>query len=339
MKAAPDVPPSSPFLPTKRRWARLGVRLASGSQWALTDPAEPGDIPVSWRERYKIAGRPPGPPFRPSCREDVPPPAWSELEVACGSLSLDRLFIVPKTTRLVSSKECVITPARVLAFGAENVALWIDDSPGGRVVSIPVDRLVAVDDRSILLYGRLRLIAAESEIVIRYNSVYRDELHENLLGLRRQMAHKGFPVESGFLWLDPRDEQMPMSSMPFRWQVVLEYPTVRPDLREPVVIAVGDVAATRRGHAAPSGVAVLASRELVIANEPSDNPDFSQYGIDLLAVPRERLDSLSWDGRLLTVRLVSNGVSVEGRSSVGLTLDPRLVEAMGRAFGSAVRWT
>jgi hypothetical protein len=270
----------------------------------------------------------------------VPPPARSALEVDCGPLPLERLFVVPKTTRLVSPKHCVITPARVLGFGATDVALWIDDCPGGRVLSIPIDRLVAVDNRSILLYGRLRLLAAGSQLVVRYNSVYRDELQENLRDLRRRMARKELPVESGFLWLDPRHEQGRQSDLPFRWQVLLDYPTVRPNLSEPVMIAVGDVAGIRRGRTGPpSGVAVLGSRELVIANEPSGNLDFGRYGIDLLAVPRQRLDSLRWDGRSLTVRLASDHVVAENYASVVLPLDPRLVEAMARAFGSAVKWT
>jgi hypothetical protein len=153
------------------------------------------------------------------------------------------------------------------------------------------------------------------------------------------MARKEFAVESRFQWLDPRNEQMTQSDLPFRWQAALDYPTVRPNLREPVLIAVGDVAGIRRGRTGPpSGVAVLGSRELVIANEPSDSLDFARYGIDLLAVPRERLDSLSWDGRSLTVHLAADCGGVEGHSSVVLPLDPGLVEAMGRAFGSAVQW-
>jgi hypothetical protein len=269
----------------------------------------------------------------------VPPSARSALEVDCGPLPLERLFIVPKTTRLVSPRHCVITPARVLGFGVKDVALWVDDCPGGRVSSIPIDRLIAVDDRSILLYGRVRLLAANAQLVVRYNSVYRDDLQENLRDLRGQLARKDFPVESGFLWLDPRSEQMRQSDLPFRWQAVFDYPTVRPNLREPVVIAAGDVARIRRGRTGPpSGVAVLGSRELVIANEPSASVDFARYGIDLLAVPRQHLDSLSWDGRALTVHLAPDQVRVEDCSSVELPLDPRLVEAMGRAFGPAVRW-
>lgn|GEM_PF-1361674 len=338
MRTIPDALPSSAKRPGGK-WARLRRRLIPGSRWSVTDPAEAVEIPVSSRDRFKIAGRPPGPPFRPSRPDDVPPSARAALEVHCGPLPLERLFVVPKTTRLVSPKQCVITPARVLGFGAKDVALWVDDCPGGRVMSIPIDRLIAVDNRSILLYGRLRLLAAGAQLVVRYNSLYRDELQENLRDLRSQMARKEFAVESRFQWLDPRNEQMTQSDLPFRWQAALDYPTVRPNLREPVLIAVGDVAGIRRGRTGPpSGVAVLGSRELVIANEPSDSLDFARYGIDLLAVPRERLDSLSWDGRSLTVHLAADCGGVEGHSSVVLPLDPGLVEAMGRAFGSAVQW-
>jgi hypothetical protein len=48
-----------------------------------------------------------------------------------------------------------------------------------------------------------------------------------------------------------------------------------------------------------SGVAVLGPRELVIANEPAEHLDRARNGVDMLAVPRTRLESPSWDGRVL----------------------------------------
>ncbi len=261
------------------------------------------------------------------------------LEAVCGPLTLERLYVVPRTTRLVTRRQCVITPAEVLAFGAWIVALWVDDGPDGRVLSIPVDRLIAVDDRVILLYGRLRLVAADTQLVVRYNTVSRRDLQENLCDLRGRMATKQLPIESGFVWLDRRNERMGRQDLPHKWRVVLDDPTVRPDLDEPAIVAVGDVTEIRqRRNRAPSGLAVLGSRELVIANEPSEYFEAARYGVDLLAVPRERLGSLGWDGRSLTVRLAHDQAVVGGTSPVSLRMDPRLAEAMRQAFGSAVRW-
>ncbi len=312
------------------------------SRAALTEAAEPWEIPVSRQDRHELDRWLVERPFRPTKPADVPEAALAALEGVCGPLPFECLFVVPRTTRLVSRNKCVITPAKVLGFGELTVALWIDDGPGGRVMSIPIDRLLAVDDRTILLYGRLRLLAADTQLVVRYNTVSRKHLQENLGELRRRMATRRLPVEPGFLWLDPRDEGLGQRDLPYKWRVLLDAPTVRPNRDEPAVIAAGDVTGTRRGRSRPpSGVAVLGSRELVIANEPSDFLDSGRYGVDLLAVPRDRLDSLGWDGRSLTVRVAlerADQAHDEGAASVTLTLDRRLVEAMRRAFGSAVRW-
>jgi hypothetical protein len=145
---------------------------------------------------------------------------------------------------------------------------------------------------------------------------------------------------SGFLWLDPHDQGLSQSALPHKWRVVLDYPTVRPDPDEPAIVAVGDLTEIRRDRTRqPSGLAVLGSRELVIANEPSEYLDADRYGVDLLAVPRERLDSLSWDGRSLTVHFAQEQPGAGRSSAVISPLDRSLVEAMRSAFGSAIRWS
>jgi hypothetical protein len=309
------------------------------SSYKVSDPAEPWDIPVPRRERYKIDRLLPERPFRPTRAADVPAAAMTALESVCGQLPFGRLYVIPRTSRLVNPLQCVITPAKVLGFGERKVGLWIDDGPGGRLMSLPIVRLLAVDDRTILLYGRLRLVASEGQIVVRYNTVSRSDVQENLGQLRSRMCGTERPVESGFLWLDPRDERRGQADLPHKWRVVLENPAVRPDLIHPVRVAVGDVTEIRAGRARPaSGVAVLGPRELVVANEPVEYLDRARYGVDLLAVPRERLDSLSWDGQCLTVRVTLDHTGVEAATSVTLPLDPYLVEAMWRVFGDEVRW-
>jgi len=107
-------------------------------------------------------------------------------------------------------------------------------------------------------------------------------------------------------------------------------------LREPVVIAPatspGSAVAVRvHPPVSPSSVKGAGDRE-----RASASVDFARYGIDLLAVPRQHLDSLSWDGRALTVHLA--------RTRYGRGLLLRRVAARstprrgdGRAFGPAVR--
>ena len=332
-----DTLPGAPGpLPAVRRPVP-GSGFVTGPR-SITDPAEPWETPVLKKDQYKIDQRLVGRPFRPTRPADLPGSSRPGLEAVCGPLPYDRLYVIPSATRLVTRTQCVITPAKVLGFGEQTVAIWVDDGPDDRVLAHPIDQLVAVDDRQILLYGRLRLVAADGQIVVRYNTVSRDDLTGRLIELRQRMAKRELAVEPGFLWLDRTSETKGQAELPHKWRVVLDNATVRPNLDEPAIIAAGDVSEIRRGRTRPaSGVAVLGRKELVVANEPSEYLDRARYGVDLLAVPRERLASLSWDGKYLTVGVAKGRVG-EGGSSIVLPLDPYLVDAMRRAFGSAVVW-
>jgi hypothetical protein len=337
MATLPDTTPialgASPVLGTNA--PRLRPRLSSTY---VSDPAEPWEIPVLPRDRYKIDRMLPGRPFRPTRSTEVADAAQAGLSAACGDLALDQFYVIPRTTRLINKVDCVITPAKVLAFGSEKVGMWVDDGPDGRVSAIPIEDLLAVDDRTILLYGRLRLIALENQIVVRYNTVSRTEAQENLGRLRARMAIGPEPVEPAFVWVDGVDDARSAAQLPHKWRVVLENPAVRPTLDDPVRIAAGNLAEVTSSRTRPaSGIAVLSGRELVIANEPVEYLDKARYGVDLLAVPRVRLDSLDWNGESLTV-MVRQRRGADVATSVTLPIDPYLVEAMWRAFGDEVRW-
>jgi hypothetical protein len=327
LAASPVFGPGAPKLRTRPRG------------WAISDQAEPWDVPVARRDRNKVIRMLPGRPFRPTKPDEVPPPAMAALHSACGALPLDRLYVVPRTVRLVDSSTCVLTPTRVLGFGDGSVGLWTEGGPDGWLTSMPIDGLLAIDDRAILLYGRLRLIGPEGQIVVRYNTVTRNDLLPNLLRLRAAAATAAGPVAPRFLWLDPSGDSKSPAELPHKWRILLDNPAVRPDPSEPVVVAAGDLTEIESGRTGPpSGVAVLGQRELVIANEPIEYLDSVRYGVDLLAVPRQRLGTLSWDGQALTVTVVGGGLSGGPAPAVTLPLDAFLVEAMWRAFGDAVRW-
>jgi hypothetical protein len=323
--------PAAGSRPILRR-GELGHRLLDLVRSAVSDPAEAWEIPVRRLDTAWLQGR----PFRPTKPDEVPPAALPSLVTACGPLLLDRLFVVPRTTRLVAPGKCVLTPTSVLGFGERAVALWIDEGPDGRLVAIPIERLRAIEDRRILLYGRLGFIAAETRLVLRYNTAERRALGDNLRDLRHRIAPPGPPTADGFLWLDHHGQSRARSELPVKWRYVLSSPAVLADPQEPAIVAVGDVAETQRGRSGPaSGIAVLASRELVIAVEPIGYVEAERYGVDLLAVPRAHLAGIGWNGRSVTVRVGRAGAEV---ASVRLPLDARLVEAMQRSFGSAVPW-
>jgi hypothetical protein len=273
----------------------------------------------------------------------VPPPARAvgRLRETCGELSRDQMFASPAAFRPGRDGRMIYTPDQVIGFGDSTVALWTDDGHTGIVNAIPIERLLAVDDRQILLHGRLRLVAADAQLVIRYNTVHRPHLEQSLCDLRARMTPDIRATAADvFFWLEPgyEDEGVNRAMLPPKWRVVLDHPAIRPDPTEPVSVAVGDILAERETKPPATGLAVLSSRELVIASEPAAYLDIpGRFGVDILAVPRAYLDSLAWDGSALTVRMVMPDAATE-RAWVTRDLDPYLIEAMHRAFDPAVHW-
>jgi hypothetical protein len=323
------------FLTSNRGLAAVTALEAGRARRAVTDPAEPWEIPVAKKNRSRIESDLPGRPFTPTRLDDIPERSLAALEPICGRLPLDRLFVLPAATRLVDPVSCVVTPVMVLAFGDEQIGLWVDAGAVGRTLTTPVDRLLAIDDRLILLYGRLRFIAPDGPLVVRYSTVSRGSVGGNVERLRRTMTTRAYAVRPAFVWNAPGAAPPDPWRLPVKWRRLLDQTSVRPDPEAPVAIAVGDVAPARPIPGRPaSGMAVLSARELVIANEPVEYRDRARYGVDLLAVPREKLDSLAWDGRLLHVALAASPAP----PPVSLPLDPCLVDAMRSAFRDLVRW-
>lgn len=340
----------APAAPERRAWTpallpsgrlRPLARLLDLRRGSTADPAEPWEIPLrgfdpAWRQ---------GHPSRPSSRAELPPAALDALEGACGPLSLERLLLLPRTTRLVRARRCVLTPTEVLAFGDATVALWIDDGAQGRVLAVAVDEIAAIVDRRVLLYGRLALITAERRLVVRYNTVARPWLHDSLRALRATIARRSESTESLVRWFDPRGQRTTATDLPYKWRFILRSETVRADPDAPASVAIGDVARAGAGRRHdPTGVALLTPDELVIAVEPESELRWASYGVDLVTVARHRLAGLAWDGRVLQVCLAAAadaaaaGVGGDTGASIELRLDPWLVGAMQAAFGEAVRW-
>jgi hypothetical protein len=249
--------------------------------------------------------------------------------------------VIPAASRL-DRERLYSTPLQVLAFGDRSVGLWQHEAPAGRVTSIEIDRLLAIDDREILLYGHLRFVSAHAQIHVRYDTASREALEGSLCDLRRRMAPTEIPTEATFVWLDASGRPGLEADLPHKWRTILQFPTVRLDPALPSAVAVGDVAAAPPNWVSPAagrpatGVAVLGPRELVVATEPGEFIDGPRYGVDLVSVPRERLGRLAWDGHSLTIWTV--GRSDGEWASVTLHVDPELVKAMQRAFGTAVSW-
>ena len=112
------------------------------------------------------------------------------LRPVVGDVPLEHVFVIPRAARTVGIEraEWVVAPTEVVAIGEDRMAIWVDDPAGPRVRAvIPFRDVVAVLDRSILLYGRLEIIGPETSIVVRYNTVGQPELRALLLPIRRSL--------------------------------------------------------------------------------------------------------------------------------------------------------
>ncbi len=276
-------------------------------------------------------------PWRPTSRDDVPAAAWAQLEKSCDSLELERLLLIPGTGKRTWIGGRLAMRTRVLAFGTTGVGEWTENDGVGAVEFMPVDDLLAIDDRVILLRGRLALIGRTRRLETHYNTVARALFLENVLRLRQMIAGPRLATERNFVWLGMDVEPRPASELPYKWaNLLLERTDLRIDSPEAEMVAVGDVVelgARRKGPA--TGLALLGPRELVIAAEPPNRADDPRHGVDLTVVPRRHIRDVGWSRGSLTIRLVADGAS---GPSISRPLDERLFEAMRQSFGDAVAW-
>jgi hypothetical protein len=278
-------------------------------------------------------------PTRPTELGDVPAAAWSQLERCCGDLTPERMLVIPGTRKRPSRWRRLALRTRVVAFGSRAVGQWTEDDRAGAVEFIPLEDVRAIDDRLILLYGRLSLIGQQSRIVVQYNAVARRELRESILWLRRKVAGPEFATRRNFVWIGEKGNERPEGELPHKWAYMLGY---RDDLRiDPSsneMVAVGDVTEIGRSRGPATGIAVLGPHELVVAAEPPDCLYASRYGVDLTVVPRCFLGDVGWSGGDIRIRL-RDGEDAPAGPSLSRPLDERLFEAMRRSFGDAVTWT
>jgi hypothetical protein len=236
--------------------------------------------------------------------------------------------VIPRAIRHtgIDRQGSVVTPVQVVAVGESSLAVWMDDGTGPRIRAlVPFPEVAAILDRNILLLGRLEIVSGGEPVVVHFNTVGRPELRWLLLGLRRSFS----PVAAGLPGGVGRDP----AELPHKWMALLASTEVQPLGRELLVAAAGDLADPKpRLH---NGVAVLTSRELLVATDPTPDLTLPQYGIDLLAVPRSRVTSIGGGGRMLRVGVAAPDGPVELR----VEADPSLVHAattiLGPLIGSA----
>lgn len=277
------------------------------------DPPEPWERPASADDLAELSTkRFERLPHRPASMAEVPAVALDHLRAVVGEVGPEQLFVIPRSARTIGIDDTrwVVSPTQVVAVGRDTVAVWIDVAGSPRVREVlPIADVVAMLDRSILLYGRLELIGPTSSIVVRYNTVGQPELRSMLLPVRRAALPVEAPLPQG--GRDPGE-------LPHKWMALLRSRDVLPRGLDRLLVAAGDL-----GHPRPqlhNGVAVLSSTELVVATDPTPDVRMAQYGVDLLAVARRRLLAFAGGGSTLRVTVAAAGGPVEIRLAAHPTL-------------------
>jgi hypothetical protein len=145
---------SQPFKPSTFVSHRDSPELLFGSAGPL-DPPEPWELPYcngKGGSCYRCVHD--AFPRRPRDTEDLPAGALESLRGVCGLDGLQQLFIIPWAVRSVGWKDRrVISPKSILALGSRAVGLWTEKPDPGVKIVIDLEKLSAIEDRMILLYG------------------------------------------------------------------------------------------------------------------------------------------------------------------------------------------
>jgi hypothetical protein len=253
---------------------------------------------------------------------ELPGGAVETLAASVGALQPGSVILLPRTPRSVGPRSWVVTPACVLGIGADALALWVGAPVDGVVARIPLAEVAAIVDLTVLLFGRLEIVGPEGSIVLRYNTVGREEIRSALAAIRRSWPSPGEPRGTP---AGPRPEDLP-----HKWMALLRSREMLPGGPQARLVAAGAVAdpkATRR-----NGLATLSGTELLVVTEPDTPGGSGAYGTDLVAVPRARLAHLS------VTRDRIEAVVASGRGEVRLRIPahPTLAAAVGFAIAPAV---
>jgi hypothetical protein len=280
------------------------------------DPPEPWEREVSPQEGpYVGRGGLAGHPYRPLRWQDVPAPAADALARSCGARELDQLFVIPESARRTGRRgHWVAAETQVLGISNDAVGLWVaGDEPSVRT-RIGTAELVAIQDIHFLLYGRLSFLGDGRRLTVRYNAVARHELQPGLLALRRTLAGPSRPL--------PVADVPP--ALPFKWQAIAAWPTVRLHRDDPAVLLFGRSMVRRR----PPWPVLLAltGYELIAARSPGDDKVAAAFGVETLHPPRRRLDRVGISAQGLQVQ-------IEG-AELDVPLDPELVTRAQETLGA-----
>jgi hypothetical protein len=253
-------------------------------------------------------------PYVPRRSEDIPEGALDSLSEVCGFEGLRQIFVIPWAARSTGfGDQKVISPRSVLGIGARAIALWTEEPSPGVKVAIPLERLSAIEDITILLYGRLSFISFGDRLTIRYNTLARFALEPALHELRKRLAGSPQP-------LPPDATECP--ELPAKWKSLLRSPLVRFHEGAPVAFRFAMELGKSRLDIERGQLLVVNPHELVYMRDPPESSH--TYGEDSFIVPRPRITRVRDREKYLEV--ASNG------ARFSLSMAPELREAATRWF-------
>jgi hypothetical protein len=233
--------------------------------------------------------------------EQVPEGALEALNAGCSLSGVRQVFLIPKAVRTTGhGNEKVISPASVLGIGNRAVGLWTEKPQAGVKVLIPLERLAAIEDVTILLYGRLSFFSFTDRLTIRYNTLARSSLRTVLLELRQRLADPPLPL--------PAEEET-TAELPIKWRRLLRSPQLRFREEAPVAFRYAVTRRSSRDDIDRGQLLVVNPHELLYLCDPEEASH--NYGEDSFIVPRPRITRVRVREKYLEV--VSNGARLSLR--------------------------
>lgn len=235
------------------------------------------------------------------------------LRDCCETEGLSQFFLIPRAVRSTGWRDQkVISPFSVLAIGSRAVGLWVDEPEPGVKTMIPLERLAAIEDVTILLYGRLSFISFGIRLSVRYNTLARSGLVPAMLRVRRRLSGSPQPI--------PR-EDMREVELPFKWKRFLHSALVSLEEDASVTFCFANAKRKSDNDIERGQLLVLNPHELVYLCDPMNAPH--RYGADSIMFPRSRITA---------ARVCENQLKV---TSNGVSFSPPMVSELCQA---AARW-
>jgi hypothetical protein len=221
-------------------------------------------------------------PHAPRRAEDIPSGALESLSESCGIEGLRQVFLIPRAVRSIGWRDQkVISPNSVLAIGSRAVGLWTEKPEPGVKVMIPLKKLSAIEDVTILLYGRLSFFSFGDRLTIRYNTLARSGLEPALLELRRRLTGSPQPIPG---------EDDGSAELPFKWKRLLRSALIRLNEDASVAFRFANAPRSSRHDIERGQLLVLNPHELVYMCDPVEASH--NYGEDSFILPRSRINAV-----------------------------------------------